>query len=142
MGAGNSNDPRRERIVGSQHRAGSRKGAEGESHTDSMTHTETVCSDRFAVSYIDVLSPHTLPLTQTLRHIPQETAKEALPVPSDTSTSGFSSFLDYTLSLQCALDLGRGQLGLEPASFCPWYPRGMLNSGPSATFLDLTVPGS
>lgn len=31
-----------DRIVGRQHRAGRRKGAEGESHTDAMTHTKTV----------------------------------------------------------------------------------------------------
>lgn len=47
--------------MGRQHRAGRRKGAEGESHTDSMTHTETVRSDRFAVSYIDVLPPTPCP---------------------------------------------------------------------------------
>ena len=51
-------------MVGRQHRAGERKGAEGESHVDSITHTHThthtrVCvpSGRFAVLYTDVLPP-------------------------------------------------------------------------------------
>ena len=51
-------------MVGRQHRVGERKGAEGKSHIDSITHTHThthtcVCvhSGRFAVLYTDVLPP-------------------------------------------------------------------------------------
>lgn len=32
---------RRQKMVGRQHRAGERKGAEGKSHIDSITHTNT-----------------------------------------------------------------------------------------------------
>ena len=49
-------------MVGRQHRAGERKGAEVKSHIDSTTHTHTlthkcVHSGRFAVLYSDVLPP-------------------------------------------------------------------------------------
>lgn len=52
MGAKNRYSPRRHRIVG-----GRSKGAEGESHTDTVTHTEAVFSDRLAISSIDMLPP-------------------------------------------------------------------------------------
>ena len=90
-------------MVGRQHRAGERKGAEGESHVDSITHTHThththvcVCLLADLQSYTLTCSHPLLPLTQTLGHVSQETEGEALPPPPDTTASAFSNFLDRT----------------------------------------------
>ena len=88
-------------MVGRQHRAGERKGAEDKSHIDSTTHTHThshtnVCILADLQSYTVTCSRPLPLLTQTLGHVSQETEGEALPPPSDTTTSAFSNFLDCT----------------------------------------------
>ena len=88
-------------MVGRQHRVGERKGAEGKSHIDSITHTHThtrvcVCILADLQSYTLTCSHPLLLLTQTLGYVSQETEGEALPPPPDTTTSAFSNFLDST----------------------------------------------
>lgn len=108
-------------MVGRQRREGGEKGQEvrvTQTPSHARTHTH-VCTLADLQSHTLMCSHPLLALYADTQAHPTGAEGEALPSPSDASTPGFLSFLDYTPSPQCALGWRRGQLKMEPASSCP-----------------------
>lgn len=75
------------------------------------THTQTCVLTDLQSHKLTGSHPHPAPYVDTQAHPPGECWRSFTSPTGHIFLSGFSSFLDYILSLQCALDLGRDQQG-------------------------------